>query len=404
MKDNIKVTEALQKKAAFGADINLDSYDDNDSVRTKTVEDLSAGGKAKLQNVGIELDEANRVGTFVQVDNAPVKVDVKHDTPLVLMNTGAAAKKYPELVEKYWWKAVAPDADKFTAKTALEAENGYFVHVAAGKKISAPLQACVFVGHEEQLQRVHNVIIVEEGAELNLVSGCASDPDVEEGLHIGISEFYVGKNAKLTFTMIHNWGKNVKVRPRTVTIVEEGGLYMSNYVCLTPAHDIQMYPTVKLMGPGATGRLNSILVAPPESHLDIGGKALLESPGAKAEIITRSISTGGTIINRGCLQGDSAGAKAHLECNGLMLADTGRIYAVPELDARTGNAELSHEAAVGRINPEEIEYLMSRGLNEEEATATIVRGFLNVNIEGLPDTLAKKIQDTLDSFTLHHGM
>ncbi|MDD3396296.1 MAG: hypothetical protein PHQ45_03635 [Acidaminococcaceae bacterium] len=149
MKDNIKVTEALQKKAAFGADINLDSYDDNDSVRTKTVEDLSAGGKAKLQNVGIELDEANRVGTFVQVDNAPVKVDVKQDTPLVLMNTGAAAKKYPELVEKYWWKAVAPDADKFTAKTALEAENGYFVHVAAGKKISAPLQACVFVGHEE---------------------------------------------------------------------------------------------------------------------------------------------------------------------------------------------------------------------------------------------------------------
>lgn len=395
---------ALNKKAVYGEDLDLASYDDNDSVRTASTEELSQGGKDKLERVGIELDEEGRSATYVQVDNAAIKVNVKKETPLVLMNTGDAAKKYPELVEKYWWKAVAPDTDKYTAKTALEKEQGYFIYVRKGQKIAAPLQACVFIGHDQQLQRVHNVIILEEGAELNIISGCASDPEVDKGVHIGISEFFIGKNAKMSFTMIHSWGKNVAVRPRTVAIVEEGGQYLSNYICMDKAADVQMYPTTRLVGAGAVGRLNSILVAPEGAHIDVGGKALLEVPGTRAEIITRSISTGGTIINRGLLCGMAEKVRAHLECNGLMLGDKGRIYAIPELDAHTGNSELSHEAAVGRINPEEIEYLMARGLNEEEATATIVRGFLNINIEGLPESLNKKIKDALDTFTYNKGM
>lgn len=127
-------------------------------------------------------------------------------------------------------------------------------------------------------------------------------------------------------------------------------------------------------------------------------------PGTRAEIVTRTISIGGEIINRGNLTGRAEGIRAHLECNGLMLSNKGYISAIPELDAFTGNAELSHEAAVGRIAPEEIEYLMARGMDEEEATATIVRGFLNVNIEGLPESLAKKINETLDTFTYNKGM
>lgn len=396
--------QALAKKAAYGEDIDLSRYDDNDTVRTASVEELSADAREKLEKIGIEEDSEERSATFVQVDNAAVKVEIKKETPLILMNTGKAAEQYPEYAAKYWWKAVAPDTDKYTAKTALEQENGYFIHVAKGQKITTPLQACVFIGHNEQLQRVHNIVVLEEGAELNIVSGCGSDPSAEEGIHLGISEFYVGKDAKLTFTMIHNWGRNVKVRPRTVVLVEEGGLYMSNYVSLDAVKDVQMYPTVRLVGAGAVARLNSILVAPEGSHLDIGGRAILEVPGTRAEVITRSISTGGTIINRGLLQGKCAGIKAHLECNGLMLTEQGRIYAIPELDAHAGNAELSHEAAVGRINPDEIEYLMSRGLTEEEATATIVRGFLNVDIEGLPESLAQKIKETLDQFSIHKGM
>lgn len=134
--------------------------------------------------------------------------------------------------------------------------------------------------------------------------------------------------------------------------------------------------------------------------MDVGGRAILAAPGARAEIIARTISTGGVVINRGHLLGQSPETKAHLECHGLLLSEKGVIYAVPELEARTGNAELSHEAAVGKIAPEEIEYLMVRGLTEEEAVATIARGFLNVNIEGLPAALSREINNVIHEFSL----
>lgn len=403
MENKEKLQEALHKKGMFGADIDLSQFDDNDTAHVRSENDLSDGGKVRMEHVGIELSGDNRSASFIQVDNVPLESKVAAQTPLELMNTGAAAQKHPELVEKYWWKAVPADMDKYTAKTALEKGNGYFIRVKAGEKIKYPLQACVFLSHEQQLQRVHNVVIVEDGAELNIISGCASDPAVDKAMHLGISEFYVGKNAKLTFTMIHSWGENVAVRPRSVTIIEAGGQFISNYVCMEKVKDVQMNPVTRLVGEGAVARLNSILVAPKGSHLDIGGKAILEVPGTRAEIVTRTISTGGEVVNRGTLSGHAEGVRAHLECHGLMLSNEGYISAIPQLDAFTGNAEMSHEAAVGRINPEEIEYLMARGLDEEEATATIVRGFLNVNIEGLPESLAKKITDTLDTFSLNKG-
>lgn len=404
MKDNKVLREALEKKGVYGNDIDLRQFDNNDDVHIHAEDDLSAASRERMEKVGIDLEGGSRSASFIQVDNAPLEAKVAKQTPLELMNTGLAAKKYPELVEKYWWKAVAPDMDKYTAITALEQESGYFIRVKAGEKIKYPLQACVFLSHEQQLQRVHNVVIVEDGAELNIISGCASDPDIDRGVHLGISEFYVGKNAKLTFTMIHSWGENISVRPRSATIIEAGGQFISNYVCMDRVKDVQMNPVTRLVGEGAVARLNSILVAPKGSHLDIGGKAILEVPGTRAEIVTRTVSTGGEVINRGNLSGCAEGVRAHLECHGLMLSNEGYISAIPQLDAFTGNAEMSHEAAVGRIAPEEIEYLMARGLDEDEATATIVRGFLNVNIEGLPESLAKKISDTLDTFTLNKGM
>lgn len=405
--DNKKLTAALEKKAVYGNDIDLSSYSDSDKGSLKSVDDLSEAMRGRLEYVGIETgaaEEESRSASFVQLDNNAVEIKVKKQTPLELMSTGKAAEKYPELVEKYWWKAVQPDTDKYTARTALEKEQGYFIRVKAGEKITTPLQACMCISHDQQLQHVHNVIIVEDGAELSIISGCTSAHEVENGMHIGISEMYIGKNAKLSFTMIHSWGENVVVRPRTVAMVEEGGQYISNYVLIEKAKDVQMYPTVNLNGKNAVARLNSILVAPEGSHLDIGGRVVLNADGCRAESITRTISTGGEVINRGCMIGKVEGVRAHLECDGLMLSNKGYILAIPELDAQTGNAEMSHEAAVGRINPEEIEYLMARGMSEDDATATIVRGFLNVNIEGLPDSLAKKIHTTLDSFKYNKGM
>ncbi len=151
-----------------------------------------------------------------------------------------------------------------------------------------------------------------------------------------------------------------------------------------------MYPTTYLNGKGAVARFSSILIAPAGSHLDIGSRIILNAPETHAEIISRAITTGGTIIARGSLAGMFPGVKGHLECKGLILSD-GLMHAIPELEGHVAGVEMSHEAAVGKIAREEIEYLMARGLDEDEAISTIVRGFLNVDIEGLPPSLKKEL-------------
>ena len=184
--------------------------------------------------------------------------------------------------------------------------------------------------------------------------------------------------------------KNINVRPRTVIRVAEGGTLISNYVCLKPVGSLQMFPTTYLEGEGAVARFNSILVAGRGSHMDVGSRVVLSAPHTRAEIISRGITAGGTLIARGNLIGKVAGVKAHLECKGLILND-GLMHAVPELQGFVPGVEMSHEAAVGKIDQREIEYLMARGLDEETAVSTIVRGFLNVDIEGLPPGLREKL-------------
>jgi Fe-S cluster assembly scaffold protein SufB len=213
---------------------------------------------------------------------------------------------------------------------------------------------------------------------------------------VGISEFYIKKGAKLTFTMIHNWADKMAVRPRSATIVEEGGLFLSNYVCMQPVGTLQMYPVAHLVGEGATARYNSILVAPPGSEIDVGSRVLLKAKGTRAEIVSRAITTGGKIIARGHINGQVPEIKAHLECKGLILSDDGVIHAIPELEGHRQDVDLSHEAAVGKIAQEELEYLMARGLSEDAAAATIVRGFLHVDIEGLPPELKAEMDRAVE--------
>jgi Fe-S cluster assembly scaffold protein SufB len=195
--------------------------------------------------------------------------------------------------------------------------------------------------------------------------------------------------------MIHDWGAEVNVRPRTVTTVEEGGVIISNYISLRPVGSLQMFPTTHLNGPGAVARFNSILVAAEGSHLDVGSRVVLNAPETRAEIISRGISSGGTIIARGDLVGNCPGVKAHLECKGLIL-NNGLMQAIPELSGTVPGVEMSHEAAVGKIDQREIEYLMARGLDEDAAISTIVKGFLNVDIDGLPAGLQQRIDQTIE--------
>jgi len=196
--------------------------------------------------------------------------------------------------------------------------------------------------------------------------------------------------------MIHNWAANIAVRPRSAVEIQEGGVYINNYISLHPVESLQLYPSAYLVGKGATARFHSILLAPPGSDMDVGSRAVLSAPGTRCEMISRALSTGGRIVARGLLEGDVPGVKGHLECMGMILKGEGIIHAIPELIGKVEGVDMSHEAAVGKIAQEEVEYLMARGLSESEAVATIVRGFLNVDIEGLPPVLKEQIDHAVE--------
>jgi Fe-S cluster assembly scaffold protein SufB len=192
--------------------------------------------------------------------------------------------------------------------------------------------------------------------------------------------------------MVHNWAEEVEVRPRSVAHVAEGGTFISNYICLKPVKLLQLYPTAHLNGRGGRVVSNSVVYGKKDSVIDIGFRALLQAEGTSAETIARAVAADrARIIARGHMVGERPDIKAHLECRGLVLSPTAAIHAIPELEAKRENLEMSHEAAVGKIAEKEILYLMSRGLSADEATAAIIRGFLKVDLVGLPDKLKKEI-------------
>jgi hypothetical protein len=390
-----RASQAKETKAKLGPDIDLNAYE-SEPVAHDYVEDLSSlseADKKRMILAGVDAEEGDRSGTYVQKDTAVIHSRSKQEG-LEVMPIKEALKEY-NWVEDYYWKLVTVDTDKYTARAQLELHDGYVIRALAGSKVIYPVQACLYLEKEGLSQNVHNIIVAEEGSELHIITGCATAAHLRRGLHVGISEFYVKKNAKLSFTMIHNWAEEMMVRPRSVGRVEEGGLFLNNYICMKPVRSLQMYPTTYLVGKGAVARFYSLLVGSKASEMDVGGRIVLQEAETRAEIVARTISNGGKIIARGDLIGEVPGVKAHLECRGLIL-NGGSIHAIPELQGKVDGVEMSHEAAVGKIAQEEIIYLMSRGLSEDEATATIVRGFLNVDIPGLPPQLKAEIDRAVE--------
>ena len=373
-------------------DISTYQYEGSESGLIQDLNQLDEQEQQQLLMAGVDVSGKDRSGTFLQMDHSSVHCSTCIPGVEVL-NIHEALDKYDGLPD-YYWQLVDPDKDKYTRAVADTTHGGYFIRTEKGAKVTNPIQSCLFIKGEKVGQNVHNIIVVEEDSELHIITGCAVSHQVESALHMGISEIYIKRGGKLSFTMVHNWGEEVHVRPRTVGIVEEDGVFLNNYILLKPVRSAQLYPTLYLNGKGAVATSNSVIAAPPGSYINSGSRVVLNAPDTRAEIIARTITTGGTIINPGHLVGNAVPSKGHLECKGLILKD-GIIHAIPELEASVAGVELSHEAAVGKVAQEEIEYLMARGLDEDEATSTIVRGFLNVDIMGLPEELQQAIDQTI---------
>ncbi len=398
MRDIIeRAKRAREKKAGLGDDINLERYNtetrEHDAL--KSLAEVPQEYKQNLLRAGIEPSESGRSGSFLLQDRSVVFPRVK-SLGLELMSTTEALKQHEWLAD-YLWRAIPVDLDKYTSEVELDQMNGYFIRAKANSKVTIPVQACLFITTDKTGQKVHNIIIAEENSELHIITGCSVAHAVKSALHLGVSEFYVKRGAKITFTMIHNWSEGVEVRPRTAVVIEDDGTFISNYILMTPVKSLQTYPTAYCEGKNARANFQSIIYASGNARIDTGSRAVLKGERSRAEIISRVVATDNAeVIARGEMIGEGANASGHIECRGLILSDNAAITSIPELKAVRKDLDLSHEAAVGKIAEEAILYLMARGLSEEEATSVIIRGFLNVDITGLPDALARETKKMLD--------
>jgi hypothetical protein len=393
-----KAAQAVDKTAGLGPDVDLAEFDratvPHAYLADEDLCNLPADEQSRLTMSGLDLSGKERGGTFFQKDTAVIHCGSKQEGIEVIPIRRALEEV--EWIWDYYWRLVPVDADKYTAAAELDLHDGYVIRALPGSRSIYPVQACMYLDKEGLQQNVHNIVVVEEDAELHIITGCATSPHMKKGVHVGISEFYVKKNAKLSFTMIHNWAEDMLVRPRSAARVEAGGRFINNYICMKPVKSLQMYPNTHLVGDDAVARFYSIIAGSAGSEYDIGGRVFLKKPRTRAEIISRAISNSGRIIARGHLIGEAEDIKAHLECRGL-IHNGGTIHAIPELEGHVDGVEMSHEAAVGKIAQEEIMYLMSRGLSEDEATSTIIRGFLSVDIPGLPAQLKAEIDRAIEA-------
>ncbi|MEM2820853.1 MAG: SufD family Fe-S cluster assembly protein [Thermoproteota archaeon] len=289
------------------------------------------------------------------------------------------------------------DADKYTAAAFLGEKEGYFINVDDGVNVDTPVQACLLLRTPGLIQAPHNIVVVGENSKVHVITGCAAMRE-ETGLHIGVSEFYVKKGGTLTFTMIHSWGKAIHVRPRTVARIEEDSVFISHYVNTSPVSSLQTYPVVHMEGEGSRAYTSSIIIGKGSSNIDVGGALYLNAPGCSGEVVSRIVARDNSVnVLRARIVGKAPGVKGHVECRGLLLSNGSKVETIPELEARAQDVQLTHEAAIGRIAEEELLYLVARGFTEEEAKSIIVRGFLSVELTGLPENLAKYLENILDS-------
>lgn len=389
---------AREKPAPFGPDLDLAAFHVEAQERPAAEQpQLGRHLREAALGAGVDLEAARRSGSFVQVDQRLLAslVEQRFAGKLQIAWTNDPGGR-PPWADELWWRIADPGADKYAAAAALRPTGGYCLRALPGARIDEPVQACLLIAETALSQNLHNLILVEEGASLHVVTGCTAHR-ATAGLHIGVSEIHVRRNASLTFTMFHRFAPGIDLRPRTAVWVEEGGAYVSNYILLGPVRSLQMYPTTTLRGAGARARFQAVLGGQEDSVIDVGCRVVHEGDGSASETISRSIAADRSrIFSRGQLVARTNRCRARLECRGLLVSSTAAIVANPELEADgTPQAELSHEAAISPIAEEEVAYLMSRGLTREEAIAAITRGFLNVDLLGLPPAIAASVERSL---------
>ncbi len=358
--------------------------------------------KDTFERLGIpQAERKSLAGVGAQYDSELVYHNVKSEVAeqgVIYTDMESALKgEYAEMVHEYFMKLVTPRDHKFAALHGAVWSGGSFVYVPKGVRVSIPLQSYFRLNAKGAGQFEHTLIIVDEGASLHFIEGCSAPKYNVANLHAGCVELYVKKNAKLRYSTIENWSKNMYNLNTKRALVEENGViewvsgsFGSHVGCL--------YPMSVLKGDNSRMEFTGVTFAGAGQNLDTGAKVTHIGKNTSSYMNTRSISKSGgisTFRSSVVVAKTAKGAKSSVSCQSLMLDSESRSDTVPAMDIRTRDASVGHEAKIGSISNEAIFYLMSRGMSEEDARAMIVSGFADNVSKELPVEYAVEMNNLI---------
>jgi Fe-S cluster assembly protein SufB len=305
---------------------------------------------------------------------------------ILFCDMDTALREYPHLVKQYFGTVIPPGDNKFASLNTAVWSGGSFIYIPPGVECEMPLQAYFRINSENAGQFERTLIIADEGSKVHYIEGCSAPVYSSDSLHSAVVEIIVKPHARVTYTTIQNWSPNVYNLVTKRARVEAYG-HMEWIDGNIGSKLTMKYPAVYLVGEGATGEVLSVAYAGAGQHQDAGAKMVHAAPNTSSKIVSKSISKdGGTTTYRGLVRVDEGahGCKSHVQCDALLLDEDSVSKTFPYMEVGERDARIGHEATVSKIADEQIFYLQSRGLSEEQAMSMVVNGFIEPITRTLP--------------------
>ena len=353
-------------------------------------EDLPDAIKNTYEKLGIpEAERKYLAGVTAQYESEVVfhrnRVELE-EQGVIFCDMDTAVREYSDLVRPYFGKIIPPNDNKFSALNSAVWSGGSFIYVPPGVEVDMPLQAYFRINAENMGQFERTLIIADEGSKVHYIEGCSAPVYSSDSLHSAVVEIVVKPSARVTYTTIQNWSNNVfNLVTKRARVEAEGHM---EWIDGNIGSRLTMkYPAVVLVGPKASGEVLSVAYAGPGQHQDAGAKMTHAAPETTSKIVSKSISKdGGRTSYRGLVRVEDGayGCKSHVQCDALLLDEHSVSDTFPYMEIGAKDAIIGHEATVSRVADEQLFYLRSRGLSEEQAMGMIVNGFIEPVTRTLP--------------------
>ena len=354
-------------------------------------EDLPEDIKATYDRLGIPEAEKQRLvaGVAAQYESEVVYHQIREDLEekgVIFVDTDTGLREHEDIFKEYFGSVIPPGDNKFAALNTAVWSGGSFIYVPPGVECEMPLQAYFRINSENAGQFERTLIIADEGSQVHYIEGCSAPVYTNDSLHSAVVEIVVKPHARVTYTTIQNWSPNVYNLVTKRARVEEAG-HMEWIDGNIGSKLTMKYPSVYLVGPKATGEVLSVAYAGPGQHQDAGAKMVHAAPETTSKIVSKSISKdGGITTYRGLVRVDEGahGCKSHVQCDALILDEQSESRTLPYMEVGERDAQIGHEATVSKVADEQLFYLQSRGLSEEQAMSMVVNGFIEPITRTLP--------------------